>query len=183
MKEYSSVHIPEEDLAPARKEPPRLKSAKVAKKYSQASSNVFVRAMLSIAIIVTAWFVAIRQNMPPDPMRSNAPASDFSSGRALEHVRNIAQRPHPTGSSDNARIREYIFAELNALGLDPSVDVGTAVLYDHKPNRSAQAGTVYNVVGRVQGTVNTWAGMLAAQDNPVANGDGANDDRKRAAMR
>jgi hypothetical protein len=39
--------------------------------------------------------------------------------RALEHVKAIAQAPHPAGSADNARVREYLLAQMRELGLNP----------------------------------------------------------------
>jgi len=46
----------------------------------------------------------------PDPVPASAPAGIFSSERAMAHVRQIAQRPHPVLSADHDRVRDYIRA-------------------------------------------------------------------------
>ena len=53
----------------------------------------------------------------PAPLPITAPASDFSAERGLEHVRAIAQKPHPAGSEENLRVRGYVVSALSALGL------------------------------------------------------------------
>ena len=62
----------------------------------------------------------------PDPLPANAPAQDFSAARALDQVREIAQRPHPAGSPEQRRVRDYLLAELTKLGTAPQVEPGFA---------------------------------------------------------
>jgi hypothetical protein len=61
----------------------------------------------------------------PAPRPADAPAQEFSAARALEHVRAVAQRPHPTTSEDNRRVRAYLADALRNLGLDVEVQEGT----------------------------------------------------------
>ena len=51
------------------------------------------------------------------PVPASAPPSEFSAERAMAHVEQIAQRPHPVGSADHARVRDYLVGALGALGL------------------------------------------------------------------
>lgn len=53
----------------------------------------------------------------PAPLPISAPASEFSAERSLEHVRAIAQKPHPAGSEENLRVRAYVSSALSRLGL------------------------------------------------------------------
>ena len=39
----------------------------------------------------------------------------------MEHVKVIAQAPHPSGSAEIKRVRGYILAELESMGLAPEV--------------------------------------------------------------
>ncbi len=98
---------------------------------------------------------------PPAPVPENAPLAQFSSGRAMRHLRAIAQQPHPSGSAEHARVREYIVNELRALGVEPAIQEASVVtqsrLVDGRP---VAAGTVRNIVARVSGTANSKALML-----------------------
>ncbi|MCA1593909.1 MAG: M20/M25/M40 family metallo-hydrolase [Acidobacteria bacterium] len=109
-------------------------------------------------------------------MPDSAAPTEFSSGRAMKHLRAIAQKPHPTGSQEHERVREYIVAELSAHGLEPSVQEATVVLKDYGNGRPVPAGTVRNVVARMKGTDNSTALMLAAHYDSVPTAPGASDD-------
>ena len=109
---------------------------------------------------------------PPAPDPASAPTTDFSAERAMRHVRAIAQRPHPVGSEDNARIREYLLAELRSLGLSPEVQEATGV-----GTRYREAGQVKNVLARLPGrTPGGQSVVLMAHYDGVAGGPAAGDD-------
>jgi acetylornithine deacetylase/succinyl-diaminopimelate desuccinylase-like protein len=111
----------------------------------------------------------------PDPVPASASPMEFSSGRALEHVRAIAQEPHPMDSPENAAVRDYLVEELSALGVEPEVQKTTAAYY---PVRGlAQAGRPENVLARLEGTNDAGkAFLLMAHYDSVPNGPGASDD-------
>jgi MFS family permease len=111
----------------------------------------------------------------PDPVPASAPPAEFSSGRALEHVRAIAQKPHPMDSPENAAVRDYLLEELSALGLKPEVQKTTAAYYPVKG--LAQAGIPENVLARLEGTNDSGkAFLLMAHYDSVPTGPGASDD-------
>jgi hypothetical protein len=95
----------------------------------------------------------------------------------MVHVREIAQRPHPSGSADNARVREYLLAQLRSLGLDPQVQEATGV-----GTRYPEAGHVRNVLARLAGRVPGGpAVVLMAHYDGVAGGPAAGDDAAGSA--
>src|SRR4051812_29326082 len=105
------------------------------------------RAVITTAALFVLCALLVRDaTRPPAPVAASAPATEFSAERALAHVREIAQRPHPAGSPDNARVREYLLAQLRAFGLDPQVQEATGV-----GTRYARAGQVRNVMARLPG--------------------------------
>lgn len=111
----------------------------------------------------------------PDPAPASAPLTEFSSERALEHVRVIAKEPHPMGSPENAAVRDYLVEELSALGMEPEVQRTTTVHYWF--SRFAEAGTPENVLVRLEGTNNSSkAFLLIAHYDSVPTGPGASDD-------
>src|SRR6476659_5841032 len=123
-------------------------------------------------LIVLCALVVRNVGEPPDPVPATAPPTEFSAERAFAHVREIAQRPHPTGSADNARVRDYVFRQLHALGLEPQVQEATGV-----GTRYPVAGHVRNVLARVPGrTPGGPAVVLMAHYDGVAGGPAAGDD-------
>ncbi len=114
--------------------------------------------------------------LPPDAVPASAPLTEFSSGRAMEYLNAIAQKPHPTGSPENARVRDYILSRLTALGLSQDVQTTTVVGPRMKRLRPVAAVTVTNVLARLKGTNSSKAVMLAAHYDSVPTGPGASDD-------
>ncbi len=133
------------------------------------------RILPAVLLLTMAAFVfaAIYQLQPPQVAGDNSAPSGFSAARALTHVRNIAQRPHPTGSADNIRVREYIVGQMTALGLAPQVQ--TTVQLRSNPG-FINGATISNIVGRVPGRGRTRALLLAAHYDSVPGGPGASDD-------
>src|SRR6476646_807116 len=123
-------------------------------------------------LIVLCALVVRHVSEPPDPVPATAPPTEFSAERAFAHVREIAQRPHPTGSADNARVRDYVFRQLHALGLEPQVQEATGV-----GTRYPVAGHVRNVLARLPGrSPGGPAVVLMAHYDGVAGGPAAGDD-------
>lgn len=121
------------------------------------------------------WVIlSLYQASPPAAVSANAPAADFSSGRAMTHVQMLAKQPHPMGSIEHGVVRDYIFNTLATNGLQPSIQTATAV------NRTADsmlvAATTQNVVARLQGTNNTKALLLSSHYDSRPQAFGASDD-------
>jgi hypothetical protein len=106
--------------------------------------------LLTFLFIAFFAYLGISQIRPPETVPNDAPLTEFSSGRAMQHVREIAQNPHPMGSAEHGRIRDYILKELTALGLEPETQK-TAVVNQFlgPPFPSA---TVENILARIKGT-------------------------------
>ena len=131
------------------------------------------RAVGTVAgLLVLCALIVRRVDEPPDPVPASAPPTEFSAERAFVHVREIAQRPHPTGSADNARVRDYVLGQLRAFGLEPQLQEVTAV-----GTRYPVAGYVRNILARVRGrTPGGQAVVLMAHYDGVAGGPAAGDD-------
>jgi hypothetical protein len=108
-----------------------------------------VAALLACAAL--AWSM-LRPTAAPAPA-SNAPASAFSSTRALADVRFLAAMPRPIASAANAEARQYIVDQLKAMGLGPQVQTATAqkTWIDRQRNVRIALGVVNNIVVHVPG--------------------------------
>ncbi|MEZ0243568.1 MAG: peptidase M28, partial [Sphingomonas sp.] len=70
-----------------------------------------------LVAIGSAILLAVFATTTPSPAPADAPAAAFSATRAMADVREIARAPHPTGSAENARVRDYLVKRLQSLGL------------------------------------------------------------------
>lgn len=116
------------------------------------------------AALVLALFIgwlSLRPHAVPEP--AAAPAAGFVAARALTHVNALARAPRPTGSDANAAARDYIVAQLRALGLAPEIQAETVQATSVGMMRSVHLtlATVHNIVVRKPGRV-------AAKDEPAA---------------
>lgn len=153
---------------------------------TQAGVRRIARAVPDVMvkrIAVAVWLLALcalsilRVARPPRPVVATAPDSAFSAERALRHVRAIAQRPHPMGSMDHDRVRDYIVGELAAIGLSSQIQRTTGI-----GTRYQEAGRIQNVLARLQGSDRSGkAVLLMAHYDGVEAGPGASDDASGCA--
>jgi hypothetical protein len=132
--------------------------------------------LLFFAVIV---FAGITQLNPPDAVPSGAPITEFSSGRAMEHLEVIAQNAHPIGSPEQGLVRSYILKELAGIGLSPEVQ--KAEVAQTRTGPPFTAGTVQNIVARLRGRSNDRAVLLVGHYDSVSTGPGASDDGSAVA--
>ena len=112
----------------------------------RARSTAIVGPLTTLAVVGLV-VLAIAAQRPPAPVSASAPPTVFSAERALEHVRVIAREPHAVGTATNAAVRDYLLAELAALGLETEVQRAAAV-----SDRFGVTAVVENVLGRLRGT-------------------------------
>ena len=74
--------------------------------------------------LLAAALIALWGTDTPAPLPHDAPADQFSAGRAMADVRAMAARPHPTGSAANDAVRAHLTRRLKALGFDVQVQAG-----------------------------------------------------------
>ncbi|MEO8135441.1 MAG: M20/M25/M40 family metallo-hydrolase [Betaproteobacteria bacterium] len=131
---------------------------------------------LALLLPLLAGVLGAMRHLPPQPLGANASADQFSAGRAMVDVETIARAPHPIGSAENRRVREYIVQRLRELGLNPEVQQAIGV---NRPG--GVAARVANIVARKpgRGREDGRAGkaiMLVAHYDSVPTGPGASDD-------
>jgi hypothetical protein len=123
-------------------------------------------------LLVLCAISVLRVARPPAAVLATAPDTVFSAERAMRYVTQIAQRPHPLGSADHDRVRDYILAQLSELGLAPQIQRATAI-----GTRYRQAGRVQNILARLPGSVpNGKAVLIMAHYDGVEAGPAASDD-------
>ena len=126
-----------------------------------------------IIVILALIITGLLHATPPAPLSASVSPSIFSSARAMSTVRQIAQKPHPIGTSENAKVRNYLVAELKALGLEPHIQTALGI---NKSDQGGSVGVVHNVLVRVPGRVSGKALLLMAHYDSTHTGPGAADD-------
>lgn len=137
-----------------------------------SSWRLWAPAVLAVALCGLIA-LGLRHAQVPAPVAADAPATAFSSARALVHLRQIARESHPTGSPANAAVRDYLVTQLRALGLAPEVHSGVGL---RARGKVLAAGHVDNVLVRLPGTVPGKAVLLAAHYDSAPLSLGAADD-------
>src|SRR6478735_8348065 len=105
------------------------------------------RAYVAVALLLLCAASVLRVARPPAAVPATAPDTVFSAERAMRHVAQIAQRPHPMGTADHDRLRDYIIGQLSAVGLQAEIQQTTAI-----GTRYQEAGHVQNILARLSGS-------------------------------
>lgn len=124
---------------------------------------------------------AVYQYMPPRPVGPEAGPAEFSSARAMKHIEAVAAETHVMGTPENARVRDYILGELNAIAASvPSMGlvVEKDGAYVERETRRPPFRVYYieNLLARIPGASPTKAFMLMAHYDSTPYGPGAADD-------
>src|SRR5437762_3562489 len=90
-----------------------------------SSTSSLFSSFIALCFIVLLAVLAIAELKAPDAVPATASQTEFAAERALTHVRTMAAAPHPIGSSANNAVREYLLAQLSALGMSPQAFVAT----------------------------------------------------------
>jgi len=127
--------------------------------------------------LLTGWSI-VRMTRPPAAQPATIADTAFSAGRALRDVAAIAQRPHPIGSADHDRVRDYVIGRLQQLGLTPIIQNDTGHGTRHK-----RSGPVTNIAALIPGrSSDSLFVMLVAHYDGVPTGPAAADDGSGVAI-
>lgn len=136
-----------------------------------------------VAAMVVAVVLAVIATTPPAPEAESDDPSVPSFGRAFAHVERIAVEPHVTGSAANAKVREYLVGELEAIGLEVETvsgqldEDGQAKLDYWRGEKADVRAEFVNVTGLLPGRDRTLPAVaLMAHYDSVWSSPGASDD-------
>lgn len=127
--------------------------------------TIILSVILFISILL--WF-----EKPPQARGIDAPATEFSAERAMAHVEQIAQQPHPMGTPANAEVRAYLVEQMEQLGLNPDVQE----FNDRLKTKYIDADIhLTNILGVIKGTKPGKPLLLMSHYDTVPMAPGAND--------
>jgi hypothetical protein len=135
---------------------------------------------ITLALLILVGFLSLLGAEPPAAVDENAPATEFSAVRAMRDVRAITQKPHPLGSAENDRVRDYLAGRLRELGASP--EVLTATVARNTPFGPDKWAVVNNLVAKIPGTDPAGGAVLmVAHYDSVPSGPGAGDNAASVA--
>ena len=82
------------------------------------------KAIISLLVIAVALWYIFYDLYPSEITDKSTQSTEFSTLRAFDHVKNIADEPHFIGSEAHNRKRNYIVEALEALGLEVQTQQG-----------------------------------------------------------
>ena len=126
-------------------------------------------------LFILCWAgFSLYQSNSPAAVSADAGTNEFSSGRAITHLQAITKQPHPPGTNEHAAVREYIVNALRGYGLEPEIQTTTVI--DRQRTPMLVAGTVRNVIAKLQGAGNSKAILVAGHYDTSPQAFGASDD-------
>lgn len=132
-----------------------------------------IRALIVLTALSVAAAFRLGQDPRPHALPASAKETEFAAGRAQVHLKQIARTPHPVGSAEQARVRDYIVSELKKFGVQPRIQKAeTARTFLPRVHR---AGRVENIVAILPGQ-SEYAFLFTAHYDSVGTGPGAGDD-------
>lgn len=136
------------------------------------------RILLWLLLGIVLVAVLAREVQGPAPKSTDAPAAEFSAGRAQPVLRSvIGDIPHPTGSAEHERVRDRVISRFRDLGYTVSLQRRFAC------NHHFECASVQNVLAtRPFDDATKKAVVLAAHYDSVAAGPGVSDDGMGVAV-
>ena len=135
-----------------------------------------VRSIALMAAIVLASLIAWAASRTPAPAPDRP--GQFSGQRAFADVQAIAARPHPMGSGDHERVRDYIVGRFTSLGLQVRIQMGHA--YERQTGDGevyVEGGDIQNIIATLPGRSSTAPALaIMAHYDTVPSSPGAADD-------
>jgi hypothetical protein len=143
--------------------------------------RALLRASGFPALLLTGIGLAVLLSQPPAPVPADAPADTYSATRAMQHVQALAAAPRPIGSDAHDTARDYLLAELAALGMETELQSTTVTYLRATRPGISRFAFVENVIGRWPGTNGEKSLVLMAHYDSRPLTPGAGDDASGVA--
>lgn len=131
-------------------------------------NNNSILAAAFIAVVIGILYYS----MMPAWVSNSTGLSEFSTNKALEHIKFISKKPHYVGSKNHTDVANYLVQELEKIGLQPQIQEGTTLTEWGNLVKSR------NIIARVNGNNPSKALLLLSHYDtaPHSFSKGASDD-------
>lgn len=128
------------------------------------------RKTFAVALMIAAILWSFNALMPSKVSDIDTPDSEFSTARALVHLKEISKAPHYVGSPNHDKVLNYLISELENLGLETQIQEGYSI--DDRGNFNKPK----NILARKKGSEPGKAVMLLSHyDSAPHSSFGASD--------
>ncbi len=127
-------------------------------------------SLLTFLLIIVILAYTFYSSKPQRITDLETPKQEFSTLRALEHVKNISKDCHYLGSESHEIVKSYIVEELLKMGLQPLVQKGVSV------SRNGTVSNPQNIIAKIKGRDTTKSLLLMSHyDSSPHSSYGASD--------
>jgi len=128
------------------------------------------KKLLALILIAFAVYWSFSVLLPQNISTLDAPNNEFSTERALAHLKEISKAPHYLGHAEHTRVRNYINQQLEALGLETEVQEAFSI------TKWGNLSKPKNIIARYKGEENGKALLLLTHyDSQPHSSFGASD--------
>jgi hypothetical protein len=128
--------------------------------FPQFSLPGLIRSILTFLFIAVVAAISLNRLRPPAAIGQEAPITEFSAERAVQHLKLIAQKPRPVGSAEHELVRNYLVDQITLLGLKPEIQA---------------VGNIANIIARLKGKGDGKAVLVMGHYDTVPSSPGAAD--------
>lgn len=127
---------------------------------------------ISFLFLILIVYLSFKTLLPSKISDASTPQTEFSTERALEHLKIISEKPHYIGSDAHGEVRDYLIIQLELLGLEPHVQEGFTL-----NKKWGVLAKPKNILARIPGKEQGKALMLLAHYDsaPHSKSHGASD--------
>lgn len=127
-------------------------------------------AVLSFLLIIAGIYWSFYSLMPQHISKASTPQNQFSTERALTHVRELSKEPHYVGSENHEQAIKYLVAELQKLNLQVTIQEG------YTSGDWGNLSKAKNIIAKIKGTGNGKSLVLMSHyDSSPHSSYGASD--------
>ncbi|WP_417199213.1 M28 family peptidase [Bizionia sp.] len=129
-----------------------------------------LKKLLALILIAFAVYWSFSVLLPQNISTLDTPENEFSTERALVHLKEISKAPHYLGNAEHTRVRNYIIQQLEALGLETEVQEAFSI------TKWGNLSKPKNIIARYKGEENGKALLLLTHyDSQPHSSFGASD--------
>lgn len=132
----------------------------------------FLTITLLLLILLGAIWISLLQFRTPEVVSENADLESFSAKIALNYLKEFAVEPHPLGSAEHDRVRDYLMNTLTNMGVSPTIQKIENLKEEVGINYE---GKLENIVARIPGKDSTGTIMLVSHYDSAGESPGAAD--------
>lgn len=133
--------------------------------------NVTILISLLVLVSIVVW-ISLLQFRTPKVVTINEDTKQFSAERAVIYLSEFAVKPHPIGTDEHDKVRDYLIKALTDLGVSPEIQKTKSSYW----GLEIEEVDLENIIARIPGKDNSKAIMISAHYDTVEGSPGAGDD-------